>query len=314
MAFSVKQNVLSCWSVGLKKALYRSDMIQVKSTEIPRSCVSRYDSFPHFIGDLSDVYRCTMVLKSHGKIEVAIKSLRILDSSEEAIRALRKRIYGEVRVWEMLHHKNILRFFGTISGFGPLPAFVTPWMERGSLTNYLSLEFLNLLDRDKLILLEQITKAIQYLHDKHVIHGNLNGHNILIDSRGNAYVTDFGLSLILAECDSLSCEAYYPGSIRWAAPELVHLTDEEAGKPTTCSDVYSLGSVILQVLSGKLPYHWLEDPLHIIAARHKGMQPMAVDSSVDRRHVPFLQECWSRSSDRPTIDHVLSYVQSALPP
>lgn len=291
-----------------------SDMIQDKSTEVPRSRISGYDRFPHFIGDLSDVYRCTMVSKSHGKIEVAIKSLRILDLSDEAIRALRKRIYGEVRGWAVLHHKNVLRFFGTTSGFGPLPAFVTPWMERGSLTNYLSLEFSNLLDRDKFILLEQITTAIQYLHDEHVIHGNLTGHNILIDSRGNAHVTDFGLSTILAECDSSSCEAYYSGSIRWAAPELIHLTDEEAGKPTTCSDVYSLGSVILQVLSGKLPYHWLEDPLHIMAARHKGMQPMATDSSVDRHHVPFLQECWSWSPDRPTIDHVLSYVRSALPP
>lgn len=293
---------------------YLSDIIQEKSTDVPRTCISRYDSFPHFIGDFSDVYRCTMVSKSHGKIEVAIKSLRIIDSSQEAIRALRKRIYDEVPAWAALHHKNVLHFFGTTSGFGPLPAFVTPWMERGSLTNYLSLEFFNLLDRDKFILLEQITAAIQYLHDKHVIHGNLSGHNVLIDSRGSAHVTDFGLSVILAECDSLSCEAYYPGSIRWAAPELINLTDEEAGKPTTRSDIYSLGSVMLQVLSGKLPYHWLEDPLHIMAARHKGMQPMAADSSVDRRHIPFLQKCWSRSPDRPTIDHVLSYVRSALAP
>ncbi|KAG2131264.1 kinase-like domain-containing protein [Suillus bovinus] len=289
-------------------------MIQDKSTEVPRSCIFRYDTYPHFIGDWSDVYRCGMVWKSHGKIEVAIKSLRILGSSKKAIRALRKRIYGEVRVWTTLHHKHVLRLFGTTSGFGPLPAFITPWMEHGSLTNYLSLEFSNLLDRDKFILLEQITAAIQYLHDRHVIHGNLTGHNILIDSRGDAHVTDFGLSAILAECDSSSCETYYSGSIRWAAPELINLTDEEAGKPTTCSDVYSLGCILLQVLSGKVPYHWLEDPFHIMVARHQGMQPMAADSSVDRRHIPLLQECWSKSSDRPTIDHVLSYVQSALPP
>lgn len=286
-----------------------SDMIQEKPTEVPRKCISRNDTFPHSIGDFSDVYRCSMVSKSHGKIEVAIKSLRILDSSEAAIRALRKRIRREVRAWATLHHKNILRFFGTTSGFGPLPAFVTPWMEHGSLTNYLFLEFFNLSDTDKFILLQQITTAIQYLHDKHVIHGNLTGNNILIDSNGNAHVADFGLSMILAECDSSSGDAYYPGSIRWAAPELINLTDEEVDKPTACSDVYSLGSVILQVLSGKLPYHWLEDPLHIMGARHQGMQPMAADSLVDRRHVPFLQECWSRSSDRPTMDHVLSYVE-----
>ncbi|KAG1731190.1 kinase-like domain-containing protein [Suillus paluster] len=255
-----------------------------------------------------------MVSKSYGKIEVAVKSLRILDSSEDAIKALRKRIYREVRAWATLHHKNILRFFGTTSGFGPLPAFVTPWMEHGSLTNYLSLEFFNLSSRDKFLLLEQIVTAIQYLHDKHIIHGNLTAHNVLIDSRGNAYVTDFGLSMLLAECDGLSFEAYQPGSIRWVAPELINLAEEEVEKPTTCSDVYSFGSVALQVLSGKLPYHWLEDPLHIMAARYKGTHPMEADSSVDRQHIPFLQGCWSKPSDRPTIDHVLGYVRSALPP
>jgi serine/threonine protein kinase len=125
---------------------------------------------------------------------------------------LSQRIYGEVRGWAVLHHKNVLRFFGTTSGFGPLPAFVTPWMERGSLTNYLSLEFFNLLDRDKFILVgpttakwfelivltttfcslnklrqlfstvragsclfSQAALTIPTVHDKHVIHGNLTG-------------------------------------------------------------------------------------------------------------------------------------------
>jgi hypothetical protein len=69
-----------------------------------------------------------------------------------------QRIRREVRTWATLHHKNILRFFGTTSGFGPLPAFVTPWMEHGSLTNYLSLEFFNLSDIDKFILVSPTTK------------------------------------------------------------------------------------------------------------------------------------------------------------
>jgi serine/threonine protein kinase len=73
-------------------------------------------------------------------------------------------------------------------------------------------------------------------------------YNILIDRRGNAHVTDFGLSEILAECDNLQPDAHHPGSVRWAAPELMNLlADEEAGKPTPCSDVYSFGSVALEV-------------------------------------------------------------------
>ncbi|OAX32962.1 kinase-like protein [Rhizopogon vinicolor AM-OR11-026] len=292
-----------------------SDIIQNKSTEIPRMCILKQDSFPQSIGDLSDVYRCTMVSKSYGKIEVAVKSLRILDLSEARMKVLRKMIYHEVRAWATLHHKNILRLFGTTSGFGPLPAFITPWMEHGSLTNYLSHEFFKLSNRDKFILLEQIATAIQYLHGKHVVHGNLNAHNVLIDRRGNAYVTDFGLSAILAECDNLPFDAHHPGSVRWAAPELINLlTDEEAEKPTTCSDVYSFGSVALEALSGDQPYHWLEDPLHIMSARYKGVSPIAANSSIDKQHIPFLQECWSRPRERPTVDRILAYIRDALLP
>ncbi|KAJ8582952.1 kinase-like protein [Rhizopogon salebrosus TDB-379] len=292
-----------------------TNVIQSKSTEVPRMCIFKQADFPYLIGDLSDVYRCTMVSKSCGRTEVAVKSLRILDLSEEEIKTLRKIIHREVHAWATLHHQNILRFFGTTSGFGPLPAFVTPWMERGSLTNYLSHEFSKLSHRDRFILLEQITTAIQYLHSKHIIHGNLTGYNILIDRRGNAHVTDFGLSEILAECDNLQPDAHHPGSVRWAAPELMNLlADEEAGKPTPCSDVYSFGSVALEVLSGEQPYHWLEDPLHVMGARYNGVQPIAANSSIDRQYVPFLLECWSRPPERPTVDRILSYVRSALPP
>ncbi|OJA19153.1 hypothetical protein AZE42_05393 [Rhizopogon vesiculosus] len=268
-------------------------------------CISKQDDFPDLIGDLSDVYRCTMVSKSYGKIEVAVKSLRTLDLSKARVKALRKMIYREVRAWATLHHKNILRFFGTTSGFGPLPAFVTPWMDHGSLTNYLSHEFFKLSNGDRFILV---------VHGKHVIHGNLTAHNVLIDRRGDVYVTDFGLSAILAECDNLPFDAHHPGSIRCAAPELINLlTDEEAGKPTTCSDVYSFGSVALEVLSGEPPYYWLEDLLHVMSARYNGVQPLASNSSIDKQYVPFLEECWSRPLERLTVDCILSYVRSALP-
>jgi len=188
-------------------------------------------------------------------------------------------------------------------------------MEHGSLTNYLSHEFFKLSNRDRFILLEQIATAIQYLHGKHVVHGNLTAHNVLVDRRGNVHVTDFGLSAILAECDNLPFDAHHPGSVRWAAPELISLlTDEEAGKPTTYSDVYSFGSVALEVLSGDQPYYWLEDPLHVMSARYNGVQPIASNSSIDKQYVPFLEECWSRPLERPTVDRILSYVRSALLP
>ncbi|OAX31801.1 kinase-like protein [Rhizopogon vinicolor AM-OR11-026] len=227
-------------------------------------------------------------------------------------------IYHAVHAWATLHHKNILRFFGTTSGFGSLPAFVTPWMEHGSLTNYLSHDTSN-----------HSYSSRQTCHSCESHCGELAlqlcgrvfdrlqrvQHNVLIDRRGNAYITDFGLSEILAECDNLPFDAHHPESVRWAVPELIDLlTDEEAGKPTTCSDVYSFGSIALEVLSGEPPYYWLEDPLHVMSARYNGVQPIASNSSIDKQYVPFLEECWSRPLERPTVDRILSYVRSALPP
>ena len=55
---------------ALMNVLHRSDTIQNKSTKVPRMCIFKQDDFPHLTGDLSDVYRCTMVSKSCGKIEV----------------------------------------------------------------------------------------------------------------------------------------------------------------------------------------------------------------------------------------------------
>lgn len=110
MGYSVRNCLVMFCCLKKALTLYRSNMIQEKPTDVPRKCISRNDTFPHSIGDFSDVYRCSMVSKSHGKIEVpppsfirhrqrnpqqvAIKSLRVLDSSEEAIRALRK-VHGD---------------------------------------------------------------------------------------------------------------------------------------------------------------------------------------------------------------------------
>jgi hypothetical protein len=71
MLCKISSSVSISW---LMKALYRSDIIQNKSTEVPRMCIFKQDGFPHLIGDLSDVYRCTMVSKSCGKIEVVFLS------------------------------------------------------------------------------------------------------------------------------------------------------------------------------------------------------------------------------------------------
>lgn len=101
------------------------------------------------------------------------------------------------------------------------------------------------------------------VHSKGVVHGDLTAvrtgclmgplsssdlehqNNILIDSDRNAYVADHG---ILTMCSELSGTSYIRSNVRWAAPELFEVPEnEESLAPQPASDIYSFGCIILQV-------------------------------------------------------------------
>ncbi|OJA14538.1 hypothetical protein AZE42_11077 [Rhizopogon vesiculosus] len=70
--------------------------------------------------------------------KVAVKSVRIPQSGDkELVEKTGKRIRRETHVWIDLDHDNILKFLGIVEDFGLLPALVSPWMENGSLDDYL---------------------------------------------------------------------------------------------------------------------------------------------------------------------------------
>ncbi|KAG1781796.1 kinase-like domain-containing protein, partial [Suillus placidus] len=113
-------------------------------------------------------------------------------------------------------------------------------MENGNLTNFLR-EHEALERGERFRLLQDIASALQYLHVIAVVHGDLTGDNILVDSYGRAFVTGVGLSKRLNEIASnteSSLGDMRSATIRWIAPELV---DDEETFPTSKSDVWSFG-------------------------------------------------------------------------
>ncbi|KAG1887175.1 kinase-like domain-containing protein [Suillus subluteus] len=133
--------------------------------------------------------------------------------------------------------------------------------------------------RDRLLLLHDIATGLNYLHTfsftvyghtyfNPVVHGDLTGNNVLIGSDRTAYLADFGLSGTLTQLPGMSYLAmshYRPGALRWAAPELFS-TEESAPVVTTRSDIYSFGSIALQVLTGNIPWPHL---INLTAILHK---------------------------------------------
>ncbi|KAF4601497.1 hypothetical protein EYR38_006151 [Pleurotus pulmonarius] len=84
--------------------------------------------------------------------------------------------------------------------------------------------------------------------------------NILINGEGDACLSDFGLSTIISDIQGVSSfTSSIGGNVRFAAPELYKVGDDDArASPTTHSDIYSLGSIILQTLTGEVPYHYMK--------------------------------------------------------
>ncbi|KAG6375774.1 kinase-like domain-containing protein [Boletus reticuloceps] len=217
--------------------------------------VTRDDHDPVASGGFADIYRG--VLQDNGQsIRVAIKAIKTYSAEDVKISKKKKRLWREIKVWLDLRHDNVLPLLGTTMGFGRFPAMVCPWVENGVLTSYLEGRYNSLSVIEILGLLNSVASGLQYLHSRSVVHGDLSGSNVLIHEGGRACIADFGLSMLLTElgASTFATSFHARGTLRWMAPELLDLEvpkddvveDSSRVGPTTQSDVYSFGSIMLQ--------------------------------------------------------------------
>ncbi|KAG2146064.1 kinase-like domain-containing protein [Suillus bovinus] len=187
------------------------------------------------------ICKCTWDRPNFSPVTVAVKVTRVLQPKNILdLTGRYDELLQEIRVWGRLQNEHILPVLGYVCGHGHLPSLVFPWMENGNLTNFLR-EHESLERGERFRLLQDIALALQYLHAIAVVHGDLTGDNILVDSYGRAFVTGVGLSKRLDEIESRSeyGDSIRSATIRWIAPELVD--DEEETFPTSKSDVWSFG-------------------------------------------------------------------------
>ncbi|QRV98477.1 Tyrosine kinase domain protein [Ceratobasidium sp. AG-Ba] len=177
----------------------------------------------------------------HGSLadgtQVAVKTPRTLVMAPSWTNA----IYA----WSKCKHENILPLLGFAIFRGQLAA-VSPWMEEGTLPSYLRRHP----DTNKSQICRQVCEAVQYLHDRNIVHGDINGKNILVSNRGRPLLHDFGLVTLLA--DDLNIEPEDQDfAYRWSAPELF---TSEAPLRTKATDIYSLGMTLLEAVTGEVPF------------------------------------------------------------
>lgn len=186
-------------------------------------------------GGCCDMYRGAM----HDGTKIAIKSLRIYDSSQlegniDGRKAL-KRAARELYHWSKLKHRNVLPLMGLAIFKGYL-SMISGWMENGDMTSYLKQNP----DADRIRLCMDICEGLCHIHANEMVHGDLKGANIMISSNGVAMIADFGNSQLKELTLKFSNTTSRGLSIRWAAPEVL-----EAADPSREADVYAYGMTVL---------------------------------------------------------------------
>ncbi|KAF8552980.1 kinase-like protein [Imleria badia] len=229
-----------------------------------------------------------------------------------------KRIYRELKVWAKLEHECVLPLYGISFGFGKFPAMVCPWLEGGTLSKYLEHhEGVQL--HTRLQLLSDIADGLHYLHGCGIVHGDLTGSNVLIKDNGKACLSDFGLSRIFTDVTGSSyMTSTVRGSVRWAAPELFEIDQEQQKEPTRVlpnpqSDIYSFGSTMLQVLTGEVPYHYYKNDAQVLVALSRGLRPARPDEPpIADVHWEFMQRCWASSQSKRSSKNVRPFIEEVV--
>lgn len=112
----------------------------------------------------------------------------------------------------------------------------------------------------------QVCEALQHAHDNNIVHRDVKPHNILVTSAGRVKVTDFGLARALVTEATITYPGAVMGSVHYLSPEQAR--GQTVGK---ASDIYSLGVVLYEMLTGQLPFQG-ETPVSI-AIKHIQEEP-----------------------------------------
>jgi serine/threonine protein kinase len=190
--------------------------------------------------------------QSNPQRRVALKMVRPGFFSARMLRRLER----EVRILGRLQHPGIERVLEADSvdfPQGRVPYFVAEYIDGLTLTSYARQNGLSVSDRVELLV--KVCDAVQYAHQNRVIHRDLKPDNILVDALGQPKVLDFGVARMLdadsGEWAQVSLTGQFVGTLPYMSPEQL---GDAASPPDTRMDIYALGVIAFEVLSGQLPY------------------------------------------------------------
>jgi serine/threonine protein kinase len=194
--------------------------------------------------------------------DVAIKVFKRQD--EEML----KRFIREARMMASLRNSHLMPVYDTgedsIEGF-PQYYIVMPFMSGGTLRARIRRSPLTLTEACRY--LNEIADALDYIHSQGIIHRDIKASNVLLDDAGHCYLSDFGIARISTDETQLTSTGNVLGTVDYVAPELF----EPHHKADVSSDLYSLGVLLFEMVTGQLPFRG--DTQIVVVAMHMSKAP-----------------------------------------
>ena len=212
----------------------------------------------------------------HFKKKVAVKIIRRDSDTKDIIRRFRQ----ERQILAQLEHPNIARLLDGGVGQEDLPYLVMEYVEGLPITRYCDENQLSV--RERLGLFLQVCSSVHYAHQNLVIHRDIKPSNILVTKEGLPKLLDFGVAKLL-QSDSLEQSfSETATALRVMTPEYASPEQVRGEKITTATDVYSLGVVLYELLTGHRPYRLQSRRLDEIARAICEEEPERPSTAISR--------------------------------
>src|SRR5438552_4563898 len=197
-------------------------------------------------GGMGMIYRAR---QRHSRRIVALKRILAYHAdSQETLARFRR----EAEAAAHLDHPNILPIYEVSQCEDELPFFSMKFAAGGSLVE--AAPALRREPRRAARLMAKVSRAVQYAHIRGILHRDLKPANILLDGHGEPLVSDFGLATWLDSVSDLTHSLTIFGTPGYIAPEQANPALAEAAKLTPAADVYSLGAILFDLLTGRPPF------------------------------------------------------------
>ncbi|HET9212050.1 MAG TPA: protein kinase [Thermoanaerobaculia bacterium] len=230
---------------------------------------------------------------------LAIKTVRLVGRPQE-IEDRKRRLLREARAAGRLLHPNVVTLFDAGEAEGLL-YLAFEFVEGTDLAARLDPEQQRLSLRQVLRIVRHAAEALDYAHGQGIVHRDIKPSNILLDLAGRVKVADFGIAKMAGQSTELTMAGSVMGSPQYLSPEQIR-GDDLDGR----SDIFSLGVVFYEMLSGKRPFEGDTITTLVYQILHKDPPPVSELRAVPPRVEALLRGMLAKSRDEriPTAGEV----------